>query len=28
MFIPKSHKHGTLAAGHDKQTTSYSCCVT
>jgi ectoine hydroxylase len=23
MFIPKSHKHGTLAAGHDKQTTSY-----
>jgi ectoine hydroxylase len=23
MFIPKSHKHGTLAAGHDKETTSY-----
>jgi ectoine hydroxylase len=23
MFIPKSHKEGTLAAGHDKQTTSY-----
>ena len=23
MFIPKSHKHGTLAAGHDKSTTSY-----
>jgi ectoine hydroxylase len=23
MFIPKSHKHGVLAAGHDKQTTSY-----
>jgi ectoine hydroxylase len=23
MFIPKSHKHGTLAARHDKQTTSY-----
>jgi ectoine hydroxylase len=23
MFIPKSHKHGTLAAGHDKATTSY-----
>ena len=23
MFIPKSHKHGTLAAGHDRQTTSY-----
>jgi ectoine hydroxylase len=23
MFIPKSHKHGTLEAGHDKQTTSY-----
>jgi ectoine hydroxylase len=23
MFIPKSHKHGTLQAGHDKQTTSY-----
>jgi ectoine hydroxylase len=23
MFIPKSHKHGTLAAGHDEQTTSY-----
>jgi ectoine hydroxylase len=23
MFIPKSHKHGTLAAGHDLQTTSY-----
>jgi len=23
MFIPKSHRHGTLAAGHDKQTTSY-----
>ena len=23
MVIPKSHKHGTLAAGHDKQTTSY-----
>src|SRR5260221_972176 len=23
MFIPKSHKHGTLAAGHDMNTTSY-----
>jgi ectoine hydroxylase len=23
MFIPKSHRHGVLAAGHDKQTTSY-----
>lgn len=23
MLVPKSHKHGTLAAGHDKQTTSY-----
>jgi ectoine hydroxylase len=23
MFIPKSHKGGTLAAGHDKLTTSY-----
>jgi ectoine hydroxylase len=23
MFIPKSHKHGTLAAGHDTSTTSY-----
>ena len=23
MIIPKSHKHGTLAAGHDKLTTSY-----
>lgn len=23
MFIPKSHKHGTLAAGHDLATTSY-----
>jgi ectoine hydroxylase len=23
MIIPKSHKHGTLPAGHDKQTTSY-----
>jgi L-proline 4-hydroxylase len=23
MFIPKSHKHGTLKAGHDKTTTSY-----
>ena len=23
MFIPKSHKHGTLEAGHDLQTTSY-----
>ncbi len=23
MFIPRSHRHGTLAAGHDKQTTSY-----
>jgi ectoine hydroxylase len=23
MFIPKSHKGGTLAAGHDKTTTSY-----
>jgi ectoine hydroxylase len=23
MFIPKSHKHGTLASGHDEQTTSY-----
>ncbi len=23
MFIPKSHKHGTLEAGHDKATTSY-----
>jgi ectoine hydroxylase len=23
MFIPKSHKAGTLAAGHDKATTSY-----
>jgi ectoine hydroxylase len=23
MFIPKSHRHGTLAAGHDEQTTSY-----
>jgi ectoine hydroxylase len=23
MIIPKSHKHGTLAAGHDKSTTSY-----
>ena len=23
MIIPKSHKHGTLEAGHDKSTTSY-----
>jgi len=23
MFIPKSHKHGTLSAGHDTETTSY-----
>jgi ectoine hydroxylase len=23
MFIPKSHQRGTLAAGHDKATTSY-----
>jgi ectoine hydroxylase len=23
MLIPKSHKHGTLTAGHDKSTTSY-----
>ena len=23
MFIPKSHKRGTLQAGHDKETTSY-----
>src|SRR6202045_5331817 len=23
MLIPKSHKHGTLAAGHDTSTTSY-----
>ena len=23
MFIPKSHKHGVLAAGHDLETTSY-----
>ena len=23
MFIPKSHRHGTLQAGHDRQTTSY-----
>jgi ectoine hydroxylase len=23
MFIPKSHKYGTLAAGHDTSTTSY-----
>jgi L-proline 4-hydroxylase len=23
MFIPKSHRRGTLAAGHDKATTSY-----
>jgi len=23
MIIPKSHKHGTLKAGHDKATTSY-----
>src|SRR5947209_2524288 len=23
MFIAKSHRHGTLEAGHDKQTTSY-----
>jgi ectoine hydroxylase len=23
MFIPKSHKYGTLAAGHDSSTTSY-----
>jgi len=23
MLIPKSHRHGTLAAGHDLQTTSY-----
>ena len=23
MFIPRSHKHGTLAAGHDVATTSY-----
>ena len=23
MMIPKSHKHGVLAAGHDKATTSY-----
>jgi ectoine hydroxylase len=23
MFIPKSHKHGTLDAGHDLETTSY-----
>ncbi|MBI4274646.1 MAG: phytanoyl-CoA dioxygenase family protein [Rhizobiales bacterium] len=23
MIIPKSHKHGTLAAGHDNSTTSY-----
>ena len=23
MLVPKSHKHGVLAAGHDRQTTSY-----
>jgi len=23
MLIPKSHKYGTLAAAHDKSTTSY-----
>ena len=23
MIIPRSHNHGTLAAGHDVQTTSY-----
>ena len=23
MFIPKSHKHGVLSAGHDLDTTSY-----
>src|SRR5262249_31994303 len=23
MLIPKSHRHGTLSAGHDKSTTSY-----
>ena len=23
MLIPRSHKHGVLAAGHDKPTTSY-----
>jgi ectoine hydroxylase len=23
MLIPKSHRHGTLAAGHDRSTTSY-----
>ena len=23
MIIPRSHNHGTLAAGHDRQTTSY-----
>ena len=23
MFIPKSHKHGVLEAGHDLETTSY-----
>jgi ectoine hydroxylase len=23
MLIPRSHKHGTLPAGHDRQTTSY-----
>lgn len=23
MLIPRSHTHGTLPAGHDKQTTSY-----
>src|SRR5689334_20081144 len=23
MLVPRSHKHGVLSAGHDKQTTSY-----
>jgi len=23
MFIPRSHRHGTLEAGHDRETTSY-----
>jgi ectoine hydroxylase len=23
MFVPRSHRHGTLAAGHDTETTSY-----
>jgi len=23
MFVPRSHRHGTFAAGHDEQTTSY-----